>query len=291
MGLFGSMWFERVFGISDDSSTRRHSSRRVQMEDIDMQDASPPGLFFAGSDEEDQSPVADYTLKSPTLPPASSPRTSASRSSPPHHLLFLEDSDDDNSMYMSPKPSTFDEETKLPIVIKDEDPDFQIVKHSHDPTESKSNHHSCPTSLSPTLNQKILSSGPVAKKRRILPPEDEFAPNLAATKFLPTYLGEVIIPNAWSNVSGKGYVKPNETVLVKREGQDVPRASTSKPKSTTVPSGKKKQISIATMLKSQPAKTFKSAKKKNMDNIVRLVNKKGFGNSCSNSAESYLLTL
>ena len=106
-----------------------------------------------------------------------------------------------------------------------------------------------------------------------------------ATEFLPTYMGEVVISNAWSNVSGKGYVKPNETVVVKREEQDLPQAGTSKPKPTAVQSGNKKQISIATMLKPQPAK---STKKKKKDHIVRLVNNNGSGDRCSSLPESIL---
>ena len=240
-----------------------------------MPDASPPGLFFAGSDDDDDDePPISGSAKSSSFPPASSP---------PSHLLFLEGSDDDDdSMYMSPKPSAFSEKAKRPIVIEDEDPDIQITEYSQVSTEIKSDQHSRPTSLSPTLDKKMLLPGPAAKKRRLLPPEHE-SPSNRATEFLPTYLGEVVISNAWSNVSGKGYVKPNETVIVKREEQDLPQAGTSKPKPTTVQSGKKKQISIATMLKSQPAK---STKKKKRDNIVRLVNKKGFGDRCSSSPES-----
>lgn len=247
-----------------------------------MPDALSPGLFFAGSDEEEELPVVD-NAKSSSLPPACSPRTSTSQSSSPSHLLFLEDSDDDDYMYMSPKPSTsMPEKAKRPIVIEDEDLDIQIMKHSQVSTEVKSSQYSRPTSFSPTLDKKTLP-GPVAKKRRLLPPEHESPPNLA-TEFLPTYLGEVVIPNAWSNVSGKGYVKPNETIFVKREEQDLPQAGKSKP--GTIQSGKKKQISIATMLKPQPAKTSKSAKKKTTNNIVRLVNNKGFGDHRFNSPVS-----
>ena len=237
-----------------------------------MPDASPPGFFFAGSDDDDEPPIS-HSAKSSSFPPASSP---------PSQLLFLEGSDDDDSMYMSPKPSAFSEKAKRPIVIEDEDPDIQTMEYSQVSTEIKSDQHSRPTSLSPTLDKKMLLPGPAAKKRRLLPPEHESLPN-RATEFLPIYLGEVVISNAWSNVSGKGYVKPNETVVVKREEQDFPQAGTSKPKPTTVQSGKKKQISIATMLKSQPAK---STKKKKKDNIVRLVNNKGFGDHCSNSSKS-----
>lgn len=235
-----------------------------------MPDASPPG-FFAGSDE-DEPPIAS-SAKSSSLPPSSSPHS---------RILFLEDSDDDDSMYTSPKPSNVSEKAKRPIVIEEENPDIQIMKHSQVSGKIKSDQHSRPTSSSPTLDKKSLSLEPVAKKRRLLPPEYESPPN-HATELSPIYLGEVVISNAWSNVSGKGYVKQNETVVVKREEQDIPQAGTSKSKPTTVQSGKKKQISIATMLKPQPAK---STKKKKKDNIVRLVNNKGSGNHCSYSPGS-----
>jgi DNA repair protein RAD5 len=184
-------------------------------------------------------------------------------------------------MYMSPKHSTVSEKAKRPIVIEEEDPDIQLMNLPQVSTKIKSDQDSRPTSLSPTLDKKTLLSGPAAKKRRLLPPEHETSPN-HATEFLPIYLGEVVISNAWSNVSGKGYVKQNETVVVQREEQDLPQAGTSKAK-PTVQSGKKKQISIATMLKPQPAK---STKKKKKDNIVRLVNNKGSGDHCSSSPES-----
>lgn len=252
-----------------------------------MPEASPQGLFFAGSDD-DEPPV----VKSPSIriPPTSSPETSSASRSSPRHPLFLEDSDDDNSMYTSPKLSPSPEKIKRPFVIEDEDSDIQNVKHSQVSTgNKKSDPYSRPTSLSPILGRKTLSPGPVSKKRRLLP-EHESVPNLA-TNFLPTYLGEVIVPNAWSNVSGKGYVKPNEAVFVKREERNLPQAGKSKPKSTIVSSGKKKQISIATMLKPQPAKTSNLAKKKNTDNIVRLVNNKGFGDHHSYLSKSYSLTI
>ena len=235
-----------------------------------MTDASPPGLFFAGSDD-DEPPIAS-SAKSSSIPPSSSPS----------HILFLEESDDDDSMYMLPKPSTFSENAKRPFAIEEEDPDIQIVGHSQDSTKIKCDQHSRPISLSPTLDKKTLLPEPVAKKRRLLPPEHESPPN-HTTEFSPIYLGEVVITNAWSNVSGKGYVKQNETVVVKREEQDLPQAGTSKPKPMAVQNGKKKQISITTMLKPQPVK---STKKKKKDNIVRLVNNKGSGDHCFSSPES-----
>ena len=234
-----------------------------------MPDASPPGLFFAGSENEDEPRIAE-SAKSSSSPPASSPGKP----------LFLEDTEDDDSMYMSPIPPSFSERAKRPI--EDEDPDIQIMKHSQILTEIKSDQHSRPTSSSPTLDKKALLPGPVAKKRRVSPSEHESLSS-HAKGFLPIYFGEVVISNAWSNVSGKGYVKPNDTVVVKREEQDLPQAGTGKPKPTAVQSGRKKQISIATMLKSEPVK---STKKKKKDNIVRLVNNKGFGDQCSSPPES-----
>jgi DNA repair protein RAD5 len=94
------------------------------------------------------------------------------------------------------------------------------------------------------------------------------------------YLGETIIANAWSNVSGRGYVKANDFIDVKRdtEDDDPPTASSSKGKSASGSGSKKgdgkKQMKLSSMLKPLPPKPVK---KKKGDTIVRLVNKKGFG--------------
>lgn len=87
------------------------------------------------------------------------------------------------------------------------------------------------------------------------------------------YIGEFIVPNAWSSVSGHGYVMKNEEVYLKRIN-----ASESKEVKSTAKGaikGGKGQLSIANMLKGQPSKA--SSRQKKVDNIVYIVNKNGSG--------------
>ncbi|KAF8167532.1 DNA repair protein RAD5, partial [Crassisporium funariophilum] len=252
------------------------------MADAHITDGPPPGLFFAGSDDEDAEEsampgVVESGLhpESPCESPSSmphTPRTSSSRSSPPQEQLFLEDSDEDDSMNAL---ATALSAKKRPVSIEDSDSDIEIIEDTsafRQAHGSKSAQNTRSTNISPTPRHTASSSKPVAKKRRVSPPHESSLPE-SATKFQPAYLGEVIVPNAWSNVSGKGYVKLNEAVLIQREEQDVPKPGPSKLKPSTATNGKKKQISLTTMLKPQPSKNLK---KKKTDTIVRLVNNKGF---------------
>ncbi|PFH49678.1 hypothetical protein AMATHDRAFT_147130 [Amanita thiersii Skay4041] len=88
---------------------------------------------------------------------------------------------------------------------------------------------------------------------------------------ITAYVGEFIIPNAWSNVSGCGYVKRNDPVYLQRYTPGEQKASLN---ASNIKKGKdgKKQMSITTMLK---GKTPKVVKGKKMDNIVRLKNDQG----------------
>jgi hypothetical protein len=83
----------------------------------------------------------------------------------------------------------------------------------------------------------------------------------------------MVFAHAWSNVSGKGYIKINEEVKIMREPQES-KKSGADTKSKKTGDGKK-QMSLTAMLK-QPAKTSKNKK---TDNIVRLYNSRGFGTS------------
>ncbi|KAF7307476.1 DNA repair protein [Mycena indigotica] len=110
---------------------------------------------------------------------------------------------------------------------------------------------------------------PPAKKRRVSPPPPP--PSPPAVQLM--YLGDLVWGHGWSNVSGKGYIKPGEEVKIKRE--TVPTKAENK----AVAKGKKggdgkKQMSLAAMLK-QPSKTA-AAKSKKTDTIVRLYNSRGF---------------
>lgn len=126
-------------------------------------------------------------------------------------------------------------------------------------------------SSSPLDAKQRSNSGPPLKKRRLSPQDTHITTN----SFPPTYLGEVLITNAWSNVSGKGYVKPNESIQIQRDEVAAPKPGPSKQaKSVNKKTGDgKKQLSLATMLKAQPTNNFK---KKKVDTIVRLVNSRGF---------------
>ncbi|KIY73614.1 hypothetical protein CYLTODRAFT_416990 [Cylindrobasidium torrendii FP15055 ss-10] len=208
---------------------------------MDGHDAS---TFFSGSDNEDDAMLVEQPDENASEP------------------LFLDGSDDDKS----PEPS---EKAKGKRRADDAYDDAEYI--DDDATESTggdvprassvsdfdfSDHHSRHSSPD-------RDSPPPAKKQRIASPVRETAPILDA----PTYIGEFIIPNAWSNISGKGIVKVNDTVQIRR-----PKLET-KPKAKPKPNGLgNKQISIATMFKPQ---VTSAPTKKKADTIVRLYNKNG----------------
>ncbi|PPQ79873.1 hypothetical protein CVT25_002929 [Psilocybe cyanescens] len=236
----------------------------------------PPGLFFAGSDDEDEAEDSDMPLnpESPAIP--HTPQTSSSRSSPPNQPLFLEDDDDDeNSMSVC-------EETEVSIPQKrqtvEDDSDIEIIT---DPSLSRQKHDfSHVASSSGTEVSGGTFPAQMSKKRRVSPTADIQTHQLI-DNFPPTYLGEVVVPNAWSNVSGKGYVKVNEFIKIQRDQKDDPKVGPSKGEASKSMSGKKKadgkrQITLSNMLKPQAPKA-NNARKRKGDTIVRLVNNKGFG--------------
>ncbi|KAK0208680.1 RAD5-like protein [Desarmillaria ectypa] len=114
---------------------------------------------------------------------------------------------------------------------------------------------------------------PPVKKRKLSHPLGSPTVELDITLFKATYIGEFVVPNAWSNVSGKGYVKRNNIVRIERDQKDASQSSSSerKGKPTTKGNGKK-QLSIATMFKPQPVQPSK----KKANSIVRLLNSHGF---------------
>ncbi|KAH9486419.1 DNA repair protein RAD5 [Psilocybe cubensis] len=234
----------------------------------------PPGLFFAGSDDEDEVDDENIPLnvetRSPSIPTA--PQTpSTSRSSPFNEPLFLDDDDDDDknmNIYeeednvVPQKRQIFDNDSDIEII---EDPGLSRKKQKKiDPEEVTSS----------SKEKKDISS---AKECSISFVSDT-PTSQVIDAFMPTYIGELVVPNAWSTVSGRGYVKINDSIHVKREQQNY--ASSDKAEASTSSSSKKKtdgkrQITLSNMLKPQPVK-FNNSKKKKSDTIVRLVNNKGF---------------
>jgi DNA repair protein RAD5 len=222
----------------------------------------PSGLFFAGSDDEETDIVMDGLETAATSSRASSPRSS----------LFLPDSDEDDSPSDVPVPSPMVSRKRLMLQEDESDSDNEIQLLNHHPPSSRraSSIHSVdkapsPSPAPPTESFKAIF--PPTKKRRLS------VTHAASPVFPPTYLGEVMVPNAWSNVSGRGYIKPNDSIQIQRDDQEENKPGPSKPLGKKK-GDNKKQMSLTAMLKAQPAKPWK--KKKN-DNIVRIINSRGFG--------------
>ncbi|RDB29142.1 DNA repair protein RAD5 [Hypsizygus marmoreus] len=231
--------------------------------DDELSDGPPSGLFFAGSDDEDED-VAMERPESPTGP-------TSGASSPPS--LFIQDSDDDEPMEPiehSPLPH------KRKIII----PDDVLDEALELPSAGPSSRHSSSSrtldevskkSASPTPKSKPSKksdSRPPAKKRRISPPAASSTP----LPFPPTYLGEILIPNAWSNVSGKGYIKCNDPIQIHRDEQVESKPGPSKSAANGKKGDGKKQMSLTAMLKPLPSKAKKKVK---TDSIVRILNSRG----------------
>lgn len=119
----------------------------------------------------------------------------------------------------------------------------------------------------PRKSNREYLEGPPAKKRRLSPVQTASQ----VPCFCPIYLGDVFVENAWSTASGKGYVKPGESVIIQRDGPNSMPTSSKTQKSTKGISGKK-QATITSMMKPQ---TTKIAKKK-VDTVVRISNQRGF---------------
>ncbi|KAG6854152.1 hypothetical protein C0991_010063 [Blastosporella zonata] len=225
-------------------------------DDEQLSDGPPPGLFFAGSDDEDDN--EDVIMEQAHTPAATTPGVS----SPPS--LFLPDSGDE-AEYKPMENSPVAEKRKL--VLPDDDQDDGFRSPSPLPYRRASSVRSVEeTTVKPEIKRK---EGPPPKKRRLSTP-----PPSTPSAFQPTYLGEILVPNAWSNVSGKGYIKNNQAVTIHRDEQDDPLPGPSKSNGAQ---GKKKgdgkkQMSLTAMLKPQPSKAKKKVKG---DNIVRLLNSKG----------------
>ncbi|KAG5652932.1 hypothetical protein H0H81_003075 [Sphagnurus paluster] len=228
------------------------------MANEEISEGPPSGLFFAGSDDEEDVPMEQANSPSATTSRASSPPT-----------LFLPDSEDEATPdLMILSPPTVKRKLSLP-----DDEDDEIRLPSPITYRRASSVHSVkaePKSESPALQPEPKgTAGPPPKKRRISPAPT--APTLPA--FPPTYLGEVLVPNAWSNVSGKGYIKNNEPIRIHRDEQEDSKPGPSKPTAQGKKKGDgKKQMSLTAMLKPQPSKVKKKVKG---DHIVRILNTRG----------------
>ncbi|KAH9949377.1 SNF2 family N-terminal domain-containing protein [Amylocystis lapponica] len=211
--------------------------------------------FFAGSDDEDDLLGAT----SHAAPAAASPKA-----------LFFADSDDDDDMPNAP-PRPF--QIRSSILGEDAiDEDIEPLVFEEVPRASSvSSLSSGPDNRPSSPVSSLEYIEPPAKKRRLSPPAPTEAPSL---QFNSAYLGSFLVGNAWSTVSGTGYVKPGDGICIVRDSQeDVPPPKAKKAKvQDTKGKGGKKQLSLTTMLKAQPQKPAK----KKQDLVVRLTNQGGF---------------
>ncbi|TFK70420.1 hypothetical protein BDN72DRAFT_838861 [Pluteus cervinus] len=229
------------------------------MSDTEMSDGPldgpPPGLFFAGSDDDEPAPVeASQKVEVQNVP---------------RQGLFLPDSDDDEERVF---PKDF-KGKGAPIEDGQESdlPDFEELPRASSPS-SAGDHVSISSSSPPPQPVDLFSSnkGAGPSKKRKLSPEISLSTPQATESM---YIGEVLVTNAFSNVSGKGYIKPNEVVQVKREDQD-DQGTSSTPSNPAPPPKKTKQLTLRAMMPTRPAKA--SNKKTKVDTIVRLYNSRGF---------------
>ncbi|KAG2050647.1 hypothetical protein BDR06DRAFT_960022 [Suillus hirtellus] len=237
------------------------------------------GLFFADSDdEEDDAKSTTVTVPSQigvSVQPAS--HQLAPPSGPPYspqekRLFFADSDDEDIPRFQTPRPIAINSE--LIMNGNDSESDLEIPSFEEVPRASSvSSMSSGPSLRSSSPVPGPSREEPPVKKRRLSPPSK------VQVRMGPSghsaYLGSFLVGNAWSTVRGKGYIKPGDTIHIERDDPDDFKSGlpiSGKGKKKALPgNGKKKQLTLGAMLKSQPPKTTKKA-----DTVVRLTNDRGF---------------
>jgi DNA repair protein RAD5 len=230
-------------------------------------------LFFAGSSDEEE----DVEMQAAHDNSSSPGQSHGSRASSPLSL-FIPDSDDEIDNEQAIEESNEKPRPKRKIIDLEEE-EFRLV--SPEPVHSKprsgidsagETSFKEDSSVPSSLKQKIPTPVPPSKKPRTNPPSS------SVDSFPPTYLGEILVPNAWSNISGKGYIKNGDRITLHRDEENsLNPVKGSKDVSTkgTKKGDGKKQVSITSMLKPRPIKN--NEKKKKSDTIVSLLNSRGNG--------------
>ena len=220
-------------------------------------------LFFAGSDDEGDSTPAGQGSQDADAVALSGP--------PREQRLFLADSDEEQEEERvfrfdgPPGPSG----PALPDGGDDFVSEAELLPFEEVPRASSVSSFSSGLSAKGSSPAPSESSLPPAKKRRLLPDTASAPPSNTGD----SYLGCLVIGNAWSTSKGKGYVSPGDEILVERDDpDDAPRFSKSKNKEGA-DKGKKRQLTLKAMMNPQPSKFVK----RKADIVIRLTNKAGFG--------------
>ncbi|KAG0707588.1 SNF2 family N-terminal domain-containing protein [Suillus ampliporus] len=235
-----------------------------------IQDLQPrDALFFAGSDDEDDDAKSTTAQISVSVRPASQrPAPSGQPYSLREKRLFFADSDDEDiPRFQTPKPIAIN--SSLAMNGDDSGSDMEIPSFEEVPRASSV------SSITSSPVPGPSGEEPPVKKRRLSQPSKVQAHMEQASFDHPAYLGSFLVGNAWSTVKGKGYIKPGDIIRIERDDPDDsrsgPSASAKGKKKALSDKGKKKQLTLGAMLKSQPSKMTKKA-----DTVVRLTNDRGF---------------
>lgn len=233
--------------------------------------AEDQSLFFADSD--DEAAPEERSMQHSDVPITSSspaPSSPESRVSGKDQALFLEDSDDEVILVDVESPAgTLQQD---PVADSDVKMEFaELNKAMFEQPVAGSSRISQPEPQ-PARPTSTRNSEPPAKKRKLSADKGATSPGRSM------YLGSFVVGNAWSTVRGKGYVRSGDEILIERDSRIVDPPKTKNTGKSTAKDAKpsktgKKQLSIATMLKPQPAKPTK----KKQDIVVRLANTRGFG--------------
>lgn len=225
-------------------------------------------LFFTDPDDFDVSSVpAERIQQDVNVGPLGSPQPEVTSISSQHvreKRLFFPDSDDETiPTFDVPRDSTV---RMIPLVAganDDSGSELELPPIEEVPRASSVSSISSMVSRDSSPPQTTTRSSPPPTKKRRLSSSMQPKPTVKSNG---TYLGTFLVPNAWSTVKGKGYINPGEEVRIERDSPE----DTS---TTASIKGKKKQLTLKAMLKSQPVKNVK----RKADTIVRLTNKGGFG--------------
>ena len=239
--------------MKQSASTNTASSTTPTMNDA----SNPPPDFFASDAESDsggdiptRAVSSDPELGGLGIP---SPQTSSEDFAPGNPLFLLDDEDLDHEDLSAEKLCSV---PVRPNAHRIDDMNMEEVFGI--PPEKKSK----PT----TRRQPEEVPQPSRKRRKRSPSSD---PDFFA------FVGCMVVPNAWSTVKGKGYVKNGDPIFVEwdrlKQEEDTPKGSDKKKKKPAQKKGKKLTINTHARPRQENFKT------KKQNDIVRLTIRGGFG--------------
>lgn len=186
--------------------------------------------------------------------------------------LFVTSSDDERDQI----PANVDDIIKRRT--KNANPSPSVVALSP-PLHAASSSLSVHSSSSPPPPKKRNAASPVPKKRKVSQPPLDVLPSISQVAgFESAYLGTFLVPNAWSTVKGRDWVKAGEEIHIRRnEWEGISARSNQSSLIKPDKKGSGKQLKLTSMMKAKEKEAPKAAKKMKVDNVVRFTNSRKFG--------------